>query len=340
MRTNKVLFVDDEVNILNAIKRSVVYEDYIAMFALNGEKAIDIIQNNNISVIVTDMKMQNMNGFDLLKKVKEISPDTIRIVLSGYNQLTQILATVNSVGVFKYITKPWNDELEFLPAIREGVNYYNLKLENDMMKKELEEKNAKYKNLLKIKDGLIKSIEMDIFNIKTINNAILQIQDVLFSKLKSNINYIDISEYYLKLINSIYSDFLTTFPTALEKFNIKRLKENFAAQTNNKIMVDVDNLDFNHEGNYRLILLVLTELVNYINKKQSIDDISVQFRSYPSLTIKICSGHENLYEFYNSNVGFKLIISFLREILKTSGGDLIIEENNNKQILILANTKI
>ena len=75
-----------EVNqvVLNimVIFRGVLFEEFEPIFVLSGEQAIDVIENNEISVIVSDMKMPTMNGLDLLKKVKEISPDTIRIVLS------------------------------------------------------------------------------------------------------------------------------------------------------------------------------------------------------------------------------------------------------------------
>lgn len=340
MKPSTVLFVDDEVNILNSIKRSILYEDYSAMFCTNGEKAIELIKNNTISVIVSDMKMPGINGFDLLKKIKEISPDTIRIVLSGYNQLSQILATVNNIGVFKYITKPWNDELEFLPSIREAVNYYNLKLENELMKKELEEKNTEYQNLLKTKDELIIKTELDVINIKAINSSILQIQNILFSKLHSNIDYLDISEHYLKLINSIYADFLATFPTIIEKFNIKRLSESFIHKINNKIVINTEDLEINHTGNYRLILLVLAELVKYLVEKQHRNDILVEFINHPTLTIKVLCNEVDFYSFYINNIEFKLIINFLRGLIKTSMGNLIVEEKNSKEILLIGNTEI
>lgn len=142
MNTNIVLFVDDEENILSSIKRGVLYEDYKVLLVDSGEKALEIIKNNEISVIVSDMKMPNMHGLDLLKHVKEISPDTIRIVLSGYNEIAQVLLTINNLGVFRYISKPWNDDSDFLPAIREAIMLYNLKAENTSLKKQLEEKNA------------------------------------------------------------------------------------------------------------------------------------------------------------------------------------------------------
>lgn len=340
MKTNKVLFVDDEINILNSIKRSVIYENYEFIVATNGKKAIDIIKNDDISVIVADMKMPEMNGFDLLKKVKEISPDTIRIVLSGYNQLPQILATVNSIGVFKYIAKPWDNEAEFLPAIQEAIEYYNMKLENKKIKQQLQERNDIYNQVLKIKENLINNIEKDVISIKNITKKVLQIQDIFFTKIKSNSGYIETSEHYLKLINNMYSRFLDTFPTNINKFSIKSLVESFQSQIISAVTIDVDNLYLNHQGNYSVILLTITELVNYILKKEEIKITSVQFRNYPNLTVTLNCENLDLIEYYNNDIGFKLIIKFLTEIIKTSGGNIILCKNNKNEIIVETNTII
>ena len=81
-----VLFVDDEVNILNAIKREMIDENFKMFFANSAKEALKIIDENQISVIVTDMRMPEMNGLELLKIVEEKSPMTVKMVLSGYTQ--------------------------------------------------------------------------------------------------------------------------------------------------------------------------------------------------------------------------------------------------------------
>lgn len=340
MNSNKVLFVDDEINILNSIKRSTIFEDYEAMFAVSGEKAIEIVSQNNISVIVSDMKMPNMNGLELLKKVKEISPDTIRIVLSGYTQLGQILSTINSVGIFKYITKPWNDELDFLPSIKEAVNYYRLKVENDRMRKELEERNLMYENVLELKNKLIKNIERDTGNIKRIDNLLLQLQNICLDGIRNNINNMDNLIHNLKLINKIYSRFLTTFPTNLERFNIQKLKNDLVVKVNGDLKVNVDSEDSNHISNYNLILIILIELINYLIDQQNLYDIYLCISSDPILRIKIFIEDNDFYELYNNNIEFKLIFNLLKELIRTSEGELTIDKNNNKEILLSINTKV
>lgn len=149
MNRGKVLFVDDEENILNALRRGLIDADYECFFVGNGVEALEIIKNNVISVIVTDMRMPKMDGLTLLKEVKAISPDTVKIVLSGYTQLQQMLATINQVDIFKFITKPWNMDEEFRIVIDQALDYYNLRMENKRTKKLLEKRNAAYKNMIK-----------------------------------------------------------------------------------------------------------------------------------------------------------------------------------------------
>ncbi|SFI32448.1 Response regulator receiver domain-containing protein [Tindallia magadiensis] len=143
-----ILFVDDEVNVLSSLKRGMLDEPYRCYFASSGKEALKILEENTISVIVTDMRMPEMNGLQLLEEVSRISPDTVKIVLSGYTQLQQILATINKVDIFKFITKPWKMEEEFKAIINQAVEYYRLKQEHQQMKVDLENRNKVYRNML------------------------------------------------------------------------------------------------------------------------------------------------------------------------------------------------
>lgn len=102
---NSILFVDDEKLITNSLRRGLLDEKYRKFFANSGEDALGIMERENISVLVTDMKMPGMNGLELLKIVRQKYPDTIRIVLSGYTQLPQVLVTVNQGDIFKICNK-------------------------------------------------------------------------------------------------------------------------------------------------------------------------------------------------------------------------------------------
>ena len=144
-----MLFVDDEHNVLESLKRGLLEEEYISLFALSGAQALKIMAEQDIAVIVSDMRMPEMDGLSLLKEVKKLYPKTVRIVLSGYTQIQQILVTINQADIFRFITKPWRMESEFKSVIISALDYYILQEENEKTKKALEKKTFAYQNMLK-----------------------------------------------------------------------------------------------------------------------------------------------------------------------------------------------
>ncbi len=125
MEKRTVLFIDDEEKVLTSLRRGLLDEPYKTLFAISGQEALEILQRNQVHVIVTDMRMPEMGGLEFLKIVKKDYPHIIRMVLSGYTQVTTLLTAINQGEIFRFITKPWNLEEEFKPAIREAVEYYN-----------------------------------------------------------------------------------------------------------------------------------------------------------------------------------------------------------------------
>lgn len=166
MKENIVLFVDDEKNVLSAIKRAVLDERYTALFADSAAQALDILEKEAVSVIVTDMRMPEMDGLALLKAVKEKSPHTVRIVLSGYAVISQVLATVNQADVFKFITKPWRMEEDLLHVVRQAVDYYNLQTEKERLQEMLTKRNAAYHHLVQDMDSKLSAYKRDMSVIK------------------------------------------------------------------------------------------------------------------------------------------------------------------------------
>ncbi|MCY6354923.1 response regulator [Clostridium sp. ZS2-4] len=325
----KVLFVDDEVHILNSINRSVIDEDYSSFFAVSGEKALEIIQDKEISVLVTDMKMPNMNGLELLKKVKEISPNTIRMVLSGYTQLPQVLATVNSVGIFKFITKPWKDDEEFLPSIREAIDYYTFKKESSKFKKELQNKNLMYKNMLNYNNDILKNINIDMNNLKKINKLILSFEKNLFDKIKSNQVDINLVDYYIDLINSIYFDFLNTLPSKNEKFSLEQLANTLKSDILHDLQIEIVKPDFVYEGNYTLIITTIKTLLKQILKKCTENEFEIIINQFNPLKIDIKFNKENFHEIVSKDLDLKLTIKVLNEINTTVGENFNINIEDN-----------
>jgi two-component system response regulator HupR/HoxA len=125
MEPKTVLFVDDEETILTSLEMAVEDEPYRRLYAQSGAQALELLSKNKVHVIVTDMRMQDMTGLSLLKIVREKHPEVVRIVLSGYTQVTTLLAAINEGQIYKYITKPWRLEEQFKPAIRAALEYYD-----------------------------------------------------------------------------------------------------------------------------------------------------------------------------------------------------------------------
>jgi diguanylate cyclase (GGDEF)-like protein len=114
LRLNKpsrtLLLVDDEVNIVAALKRLLRRDNYTILTANSGLEGLEILAKNEVDVIVSDQRMPGMTGVEFLGKAKGIYPDTVRIVLSGYTELQSVTDAVNEGAIYKFLTKPWDDE--------------------------------------------------------------------------------------------------------------------------------------------------------------------------------------------------------------------------------------
>jgi len=139
MEKKTVLFVDDEEKILASLKRGLLDEPYKTLFANSGKEALEILERNQVHIIVTDMRMPEMSGLELLKAAKKEYPNVIRMVLSGYTQISTLLTAINQGEIFRFITKPWKLEEEFKPAIREAVEHYDFQNQRNRTAEETEQ---------------------------------------------------------------------------------------------------------------------------------------------------------------------------------------------------------
>lgn len=108
MLQHHLLFVDDEPMILHSL--SLLFEDYTVYTATSGQQGLEILQQHPISVIISDQRMPQMTGVEFLRQAKEIAPDAIRILMTGYSDLQSIIDSVNVGEVFRYVNKPWQAE--------------------------------------------------------------------------------------------------------------------------------------------------------------------------------------------------------------------------------------
>ena len=144
MEKRTVLFVDDEQKFLNSIKRTLLDEPYETLFANSAKEAIEVLKQNEVHVLVTDMRMPEMGGDELLRIVKEEYPNIVRMVLSGYMHVSTLLEVINEEEVFKYITKSSGFTEELKPAVREALDYYNRCSKRDRPVEQLAQDNPKF----------------------------------------------------------------------------------------------------------------------------------------------------------------------------------------------------
>ena len=150
-----IMLVDDEENILHALKRLLMDEDFDIETATSGEAALERLTTlENVGVIVSDQRMPGMTGALFLGKSQEIVPHAQRILLTGYSDINATIEAINKGGAGRYISKPWDDD-ELIQAIHDAVSLYMQGAERrrlneiiNQQKQEMEEWNASLKKRL------------------------------------------------------------------------------------------------------------------------------------------------------------------------------------------------
>lgn len=122
---NIVLFVDDEVSILNAVERTFQDSGLRVLTANSAKKALEILERDEIAVIVTDNMMPGMNGIELLTRIRMLSPDTVRVMMTAYADLNMAIDAINKSEVFRFVTKPWNND-DLITVVNEGITRFQV----------------------------------------------------------------------------------------------------------------------------------------------------------------------------------------------------------------------
>jgi DNA-binding NtrC family response regulator len=130
VETRTVLFVDDDKIVLRSLERGLIDEPYNKLFANGPKETLEILQQEKVHVIVTDMCMPVMDGLELLQIVNKKYPHIVKIVLSGYANQDTVQQAINQGDIFKFIAKPWKLEGNFKEIVLEAIDCYNLQSEH------------------------------------------------------------------------------------------------------------------------------------------------------------------------------------------------------------------
>jgi len=145
-----LLLVDDEPYVLNALERLFRDEGYTVLKAPSGDAALELLTTHPVGVIISDERMPEMSGSELLSRIRELYPDSVRIVLTGHTELEAVMEAVNRGAIYKFLVKPW-DPLALKASVEEAFQQHHLILERRRVKEEIERANAE---LVTINDAL------------------------------------------------------------------------------------------------------------------------------------------------------------------------------------------
>lgn len=177
MMERTLLLVDDEENITSALVRLLRRDGYRILRANSGREGLELLAQNEVGVIISDQRMPEMTGVEFLSQAKELYPDTVRIVLSGYTELNSVTDAINRGAVYKFLTKPWEDEL-LRANVEEAFRRYEMMQENARLHRELRSANEE---LLRINQGLEQRVEGDTRKISHNLKLLLISQEILES---------------------------------------------------------------------------------------------------------------------------------------------------------------
>lgn len=335
----KVLIVDDELDILKSLNRDLRLEPYDKLFANTGEQALKFFENeNDIAVIITDMRMPGMNGLQLLERLHVLSPDTLKIVLTGYTQLPQILATVNKVDIYKFLTKPWDLEKELKVYIREAIELYEKRKEVGHQLKSQEQKSKLFNKML------IESYEKTDFLVRTLEqfshalnyHHLMTMQELkslpkngcdddklqsILVDMKERVNRMnqifDINNYGVHVFE--IEDLYNEIGTALKKNHIDipqedyqyiAVKMSYRDNIKSLVMLFVYYIEIFYRGGYETLKLQLGQKPNPLQIKVY---LKVSFKMDGSL-----------------NDGIMMKIKFFQQLIKNFGGMVEIETEGDQ----------
>jgi diguanylate cyclase (GGDEF)-like protein len=136
-----LLLVDDDEDIGAALKRLLRLEGYNILCARSGQEGLELLARNQVQVIVSDQRMPEMTGVEFLSRVKELYPKTVRLILSGYADLSSVTDAINRGAIYKFLTKPWDNET-LCANVLEAFRHYELTQQKNNLALEIQEANT------------------------------------------------------------------------------------------------------------------------------------------------------------------------------------------------------
>ena len=173
-----VLCVDDEQNILSALKRLLRREGYRLLTASSAKEGLKLLTENEVHLVISDQRMPEMSGVEFLAHVKEQYPDIIRICLTGYTDIDSITESINKGHIYKFFHKPWNDQSLKL-EIKQALDQYDLVQANRDLHGKVMEQNEELKTINENLEKLVQERTQEL----EFRNQALELSHAVFEDL-------------------------------------------------------------------------------------------------------------------------------------------------------------
>lgn len=167
----RILLVDDEENILSALRRLLAMrsagEDEARKYAVETfsapADALKRARETTFDLVISDYRMPGMDGVAFLKAFRQIQPDAVRIILSGYADLAGLVGAINEAQIHRFISKPWHD-FDLKSAVEQALNFRTMQLENQRLADEV-----------RAQKGIISRQELELRRLERDNPGITQV---------------------------------------------------------------------------------------------------------------------------------------------------------------------
>ena len=144
MTLANVLCVDDEIEVLEALTRVFRKSDFKVFTANSGAEGLEMLRQERIDIVISDLKMPEMDGNQFLRKVANTSPEVMRLMLTAFTEIDDVITAINEGRIFGYLQKPWNNR-ELLLVVEQAYKFKSLMSERSMLKQVVDRYQQYYK---------------------------------------------------------------------------------------------------------------------------------------------------------------------------------------------------
>jgi response regulator RpfG family c-di-GMP phosphodiesterase len=170
-----ILCVDDEPNILSSLRRLFRGKEFDVRTAESGQAGLQLLQSQAIDLVISDMRMPEMDGAQFLEQVRERWPDTMRLLLTGQSDISSVVDAINRGEIYRYISKPW-DESELVLTVRQALYHKRLEREKQRLEALTNQQNVQLKAL---NASLEAKVESRTAEIEQANRALQSVNEKL-----------------------------------------------------------------------------------------------------------------------------------------------------------------